>query len=163
MGNELVISNHNYFERKQPFGLHIFFFSSGWPRTAYSNSKSFPLILKYPSIMWVRCGLRLARKTFTIQPRYFQSVCRGWMKSISNSHEHATSRYKMFFMCVQSESSIGNYLTVFFSIGNIRFPRCNMFSDLLFSCNEETQGYFNLEELSLRHLSFKVTALLRFG
>lgn len=72
-------------------------------------------------------------------------------ESISNSLEDATS----YVFHLSPEWKLhGNALTVFFSIGNIRFPRCNMFSDLLFSYHEETQGYFNLEKLFIWRLFF---------
>lgn len=104
-------------------------------------------------------GLRLSMETFTTQPRYFHPVCLGWIKAFLirmrtqpfiEDVSHFRPEWKLH----------RNYLTVFFSVGD-RFPRCNRFSDLLFSYNEETQGYLNLEELFIWHLSFKVTALLK--
>lgn len=136
------------------------FHLDGWEQHIQIQNSFCSLALKYASTMQVWFGLQLGRETFTTQPIYFHPGCMGWIKSISNSHEDSTSVwYKMFFILTQSESCTET-TWLYSSVSNIRFPRCNRLSDVLFSYNEETQGYENLEELFIWHLPFKVTVVL---
>ena len=78
-------------------------FPSRWPAIAYSNSESFPLRhSQVRSTVQVWLGLQLGRKTFPIQPRYFQPVCTGWMKAFLIPVRMPP--LIMFFIWVQSES-----------------------------------------------------------
>lgn len=112
---------------------------------SHANSKllSF-LILKFLSSMPVPPGLQLGRGIFPIEPRYFHPVCMDWMKAflIPMGMQPLTEDA---FRCSPGRKLHRNYLTVFLCVSNIRFPRSNRFSDLLFTSNEETQGYLNLK------------------
>ena len=151
------MSCHKYVERKELFCLCIFFTWMASSRIPIQSWSHFVVSSWKHSISTIKSPA-WQQNTYSVTQIGSPCVYR-LSESISNSLEDATS----YVFHLSPEWKLhGNALTVFFSIGNIRFPRCNMFSDLLFSYHEETQGYFNLEKLFIWRLSFKVTALQQF-